>query len=80
MILPGKHLRQDSALLGVGAEILDHLDEDRTISELWEHVRSARSSAATPLSFDWFVLALTFLYAVAAVDLSGGVIRARSRP
>jgi hypothetical protein len=79
MILPGKHLQQDRALLGVGAEILGHLDEERTVSELWEHVHSARGPAATPLSFDWFVLALTFLYAVAAVDLVDGVISARQR-
>lgn len=78
MILPGKHLQQDRALLGIGAEILSHLDEERTISELWERVRSARRPAATPLSFDWFVLALTFLFAVAAVDLADGVIAARS--
>lgn len=80
MILPGKHLLQDRALLGVGAEILGHLDEERTISELWERFRSARGPAATPLSFDWFVLALTFLYSVAAIDLADGVITARSRP
>ena len=79
MILPGKHLQQDRALLGVGAEILGHLDEERTVSELWERVRSARGQSTTPLSFDWFVLALTFLYAIAAVDLADGVICARSR-
>ncbi len=78
MILPGKHLQQDRALLGVGAEILSHLDEERTISELWERVRSARGPVATPLSFDWFVLALTFLYTVAAVDLVNGMISARA--
>jgi ABC-three component (ABC-3C) system Middle Component 6 len=80
MILPGKHLQQDRALLGVGAEILGYLDEERTVSELWERVRSGRGPAATPLSFDWFLLALTFLYAVAAVDLTHGVISVRSRP
>ncbi len=78
MILPGKHLQQDRALLGVGAEILGHLDEERTVSELWERVRSARGPEATPLSFDWFLLALTFLYAVAAVDLTDGAIIVRS--
>jgi hypothetical protein len=77
MILPGKHLQQDRALLNVGAEILGHLEEERTISELWERVRSARSQAATPLRFDWFVLALTFLYAVAAIEFADGVISAR---
>jgi hypothetical protein len=80
MILPGKHLRQDRALLGVGAEILGHLDEGRTISELWEQVRAARGPAASPLSFDWFVLTLTFLYAISAVDFDRGVIVARQRP
>ncbi len=80
MILPGKHLQQDRALLGVGAEILGHLDEERTVSELWERVHAARGPAATPLSFDWFVLALTFLYAVAAVEFVDGVISTRSPP
>jgi hypothetical protein len=78
VILPGKHLQQDRALLGVGAEILSHLDEERTVSELWERVRSTRSPKATPLSFDWFILALTFLYAIAAIDLADGVIYART--
>lgn len=76
MILPGKHLRQDRALLGVGGEILACLDEDRTVSELWECVRTRRAQAAmaAPLSFDWFVLSLSFLYTVAAVELTNGVI------
>lgn len=80
MILPGKHLQQDRALLGVGAEILGHLDEERTISDLWERIRSTRGPTATPLSFDWFVLALTFLYTVAAVDLIDGMVSTKSRP
>jgi hypothetical protein len=79
MILPGKHLQQDRALLGVGAEILGHLAEERTVTELWERVHSARS-ATTTLSFDWFVLALTFLYAISAIDFSSGVIVARTKP
>ena len=67
-------LQQDIAILGVGAEILSQLGEDKTISELWGRVRTARDVGSTPLSFDWFVLTLTFLYAVAAIDLVGGVI------
>ena len=79
MTLPGKHLRQDRALLGVGAEILACLDEARTVSELWECVRVSRRSnpTATPLSFDWFVLSLSFLFSISAVDYEGGVIAAR---
>jgi hypothetical protein len=78
VILPSKHLPQDRALLGVGSEILGHLDEDRTVSELWERVHYGRPEAATPLSFDWFVLALTLLYALGAVSLTGGVYIVRA--
>jgi hypothetical protein len=76
MILPAKHLRQDRALLGVGAEILCHLDEARTVSELWERVRVI-AQAATPLSFDWFVLSLSFLYAMGAIDFARGIVSLR---
>jgi hypothetical protein len=80
MILPGKHLREDRALLSVGGEVLVHLDEPRTVSELWERVRMARASSPThsSLSFDWFVLSLNLLYAVSAVELANGVISVRT--
>jgi hypothetical protein len=77
MILPGKHLSHDRALLGVGAEILRQLDEERTVSELWERVRLSRETAASPLPYDWFLLALTFLYSIAALDFANGVISVR---
>lgn len=77
MILPTKYLPQDRALLGIGAEILGQLSEPRSVSELWENVREARNkrSAATPLPFDWFVLALNLLYAMYAIDYRNGIIR-----
>jgi hypothetical protein len=80
MILPGKHLRQDRALLSIGAEILVNLDEPRTVSELWELVRQRRASgsALAPLSFDWFILSLNLLYAVFALEFSEGVVSSRS--
>ncbi len=74
MILPGKHLKHDKALIGVGAEIIANLDEPRTVSELWERIRIAREHTATNLSFDWFILSLTFLYAINAIDFARGVI------
>lgn len=77
MILPTKHLPQDRALLGVGAEILGQLRQPRSVSELWEAVREARgrTPGSAPLSFDWFVLALNLLYAIAAIDHSNGIVR-----
>ena len=77
MILPTKHLPQDRALLGIGAEILCELSEPRSVSELWEAVIGARSKnpTAAPLSFDWFMLALNLLYAISAIDHSNGILR-----
>jgi hypothetical protein len=81
MILPTKHLRKDRAVLGVGAEILAQLDGPYTVSELWERVRQARTrkEASMTLTFDWFVLSLSFLYAVAAIDINDGLIVTHAR-
>jgi hypothetical protein len=79
MILPAKHLRQDRALLEIGAQLLAEMQGDRTVSELWERVRISREAVpnVAPLSFDWFVLSLTFLYAISAVDFSDGIVNTR---
>lgn len=81
MILPNKHLSQSRSLIGVGAEILAQLDEPRAVSELWDRVREARAAGPglPPLSFDWFALALTFLYAIQGVILERGLVATRSR-
>jgi hypothetical protein len=82
MILPSKHLSQSRALVGIGAEILSQLDEPLAVSEIWERVRAVRAGKRDepPLSFDWFVLALTFLHAIFAVEMSDGVIATSRRP
>jgi hypothetical protein len=70
MILPGKHLRQDRALISVGGDILTVLNAPMTVSAVWQKVQTLRASRerASPLPFDWFVLALTLLYTIYAVD------------
>jgi ABC-3C biological conflict system middle component len=76
MILPAKHLRRDRALLDVGAEVLAQLDERRSVSEVWHRVQEShlsRSSSA-PISFDWFILSLSFLYSISAIELTDGLI------
>jgi hypothetical protein len=76
MILPSKHLPESRSLIAIGGEVLAQLDEPRTVSELWERVRLARCKAGieVPLSFDWFVLAITFLHTILAVDLERGLV------
>jgi hypothetical protein len=78
MILPGKHLSPRRAIVGVGAEILAQLDRPRDVSELWERVRLGRGAIqeSDPITFDWFVLALSFLHAIHAVEETDGNLRA----
>lgn len=77
MILPTKYLPHERALLSVGGDILTQLEEPRTVSELWDRVRGIRNAKynAAPISFDWFILALNLLYAIAAVEYKNGLVR-----
>ncbi len=70
MILPTKGVTPDRALLAVGATVLGHLTEPKTVSRLWTDLGTAGS--APGLTFDWFVLALDLLYALGIVRLEGG--------
>jgi hypothetical protein len=75
MILPTKFLPAERSLISVGGEILSALrDGPRSESELWERLRSDRKRKY-PVSYDWFVLALTLLYAIDSVELAKGLIR-----
>ena len=76
MILPSKHLSQNRALLTVGAVILRHLLGPVTVSALWEDVsRSSRGqTAASPLRYDAFVLALDLLFLMGTIELREGVL------
>ena len=74
MILPGKHLKNDRSLIGIGGVILATIEDEYTVSELWEHVQARSSPQASPLSFDWFILSLTFLYAIGAINYEHGLI------
>jgi len=77
MILPTKHMRPDRALLAVGGEVLVSLREPKTVSRLWDEVRSKRghTSESAPINYDWFVMALDLLFMTGAVELESGLLR-----
>ncbi|WP_067930650.1 ABC-three component system middle component 6 [Alicyclobacillus kakegawensis] len=77
MILPTKRLSEERALIRVGAEILGLLTEPKTVSRLWNEIKDVhgRYTHGAPLTYDWFVLALDFLYILNTVDLEDGRIR-----
>ncbi|MGR9191052.1 ABC-three component system middle component 6 [Rhizobium leguminosarum] len=75
MILPTKYLSADRSLIAIGAEIIKVLSETpRSVSEVWERVTASRNPHAAPLTYDWFLLAVTLLYAIGTVDMRGGLL------
>lgn len=70
MILPTKHISQNEALIGVGATILARLTGPRTVSSLWEDLRTEPNVG----NFERFVLASNLLYLVGAIDMQDGFL------
>lgn len=76
MILPTKNLDQSRALIEVGGEILHLLASPVTISNLWEKFKVVRSrNRKSTITYDWFILALDFLYIMAAIEYDNGKLR-----
>lgn len=76
MILPTKNLDQSRALIEVGGEILLLLVSPKTISSLWENFKLYRgSNRKSAITFDWFILALDFLYIIEAINYDNGKLR-----
>ncbi|MCQ3814878.1 MAG: hypothetical protein KTU85_10760 [Acidimicrobiia bacterium] len=70
MIMPTKGVPPQRALLTVGGEIVEILDENKTVSGAWAELRRRREARAdAEIAFDWFVLALDLVFALGAVEL-----------
>ena len=80
MILPNKHTPTDRALLGVGGDILTALATPKTVSALWDEIRSraAQDTRAAVIDYRWFVLAVDLLFMIDAVESANGVLYRRS--
>ena len=72
MILPTKGIAPDRCILGVGGDVLGLMqDEPIGVSTLWERYTKYRKRRGldAPVAFDWFSLALDFLYMIGAIGL-----------
>lgn len=76
MITPTKGIAPQRALLTVGAQIAQVLDEPMTVSQVWSRLGYWRASNGyhAAVSFSWFVLALDTLYSLGAVRFEAGLI------
>lgn len=78
MITPTKGVDADRALLTIGALALDILASGPlTINQTWSRLQSSRGHSykePSPLSFDWFTLALDMLFALGTLTFNGSTL------
>jgi hypothetical protein len=67
MILPDKYVDTAHSLLGQAALLLKLRRPDMTVSDLW-------GIAQSNLSYERFILALDFLFAIGIVELRRGTL------
>lgn len=76
MILPTKRISEERCLLGIGANILDLLENPKTVSRLWNDFKKQRKSHQIPIvTYDWFVMALDLLFILNTIDVEKGVLQ-----
>ena len=71
MILPTKHIDVSRSLIGLGAEVLNHIDRPQTVSTLWQSATSIKGIG----SFETFTMALDFLYVIGAIEFEENFVR-----
>ena len=70
MIVPTKGVHPNKAMLTVGSQIVNILNEPMTVSKLWTSIRDIRSmNEESPIGFDWFVLSLDLVKILGLIDL-----------
>ncbi|HBJ36156.1 MAG TPA: hypothetical protein DDZ51_15680 [Planctomycetaceae bacterium] len=77
MILPTKHLPTERSLIAIGADIVGLLDEPKSVSRLWLDFQQLNEQRNLRLTFDWFTLAISMLYAIDAVEQTDHRLRRR---
>ncbi len=76
MYLPSKFISNEQSLLNIGGQILKNLNQPRSISSLWEVVKTWRhnKNIKSPLPFWWFSMALNSLFALGVIELKAEMI------
>lgn len=68
--LPNKTIRLQYSTIGIGAQILQFMSKEETVTSLWNKVRDLE----TINTYEKFISALVVLYALRAVDIKGNMI------
>jgi hypothetical protein len=77
MLFPSKHINFSKSLLGLGSNILQHLDTPKDVDWVWnlyqKDVKEGRYPAAH--TFENFMLAIVFLYGIGSIEAEGPMLR-----
>lgn len=70
MLLPTKGISTGRALITVGSDVLSVLSTPTSVSGVWERFNTlpSRRARREQVTFDWFSLALSVLFAIGAID------------
>ncbi len=71
MILPTKHIKLSNSLLGASAVLLKHIDNNSTVSALW----NTANILPEVKTFERFTLGLDLLFMIGAVKFQDGLLR-----
>ena len=71
MILPTKHIKLSNSLIGVGAVLLRHIDNNHTVTALW----NSTNILPEVKTFERFTLGLDLLFMMGAVEFQDGLLR-----
>ena len=75
MLLPTKHIKPENAVIGVGADILSCLGRGKSTAVLFRDVQYLREEqGSAKIEFDWFLLALDFLFLTGAIRYRSGIL------
>ena len=75
MILPTKHIRLSNSLISVGAVLLKHIDNNHTVTALWNTAKILPEIK----TFERFTLGLDLLFMMGAVEFRDGLLRRASK-
>jgi len=77
MILPTKHLSPERSIIFVSSEVFDLIGRRSTVSSIWINLQDNHKASLRvgDVPYDWFILALDFLYIVGAIEENQGLIK-----
>lgn len=71
MILPDKYIPPHYSLLGLGALVIRKLDKPKTVTSIWEELKTFPEVR----TFERLVLSLDLLYIIGAIEIEDGLLK-----